>query len=340
MAKAGMWRGILAGYQDVEAKRMAREAKEEELLERRKALALEFAMKYGTVPGASSGSGAPGTSSGGGSIEHQARVLRERFGVSDEVIQEVAGSGPEALSSVIETLDAQRLRFENDGLEFPTEQVSNIMDTLVLTPSRQGSFDFSQLESYIGQELDPLEREMIQRNQQTAGSIFIPEPAYTSPVEIKDINELESRALDAVRQRGTIETGELNRALNQLNQAAENTSDANNLAAIQNAITWISDRQLRVNDALSSASGDQGNPFGLVNLYGNQFFQDMFQRNPRLQGALLSPIFQEAVSPQPKQVDSLPTLAVLKQLGLANEGEEWGVYNPQTQTYDITVIGE
>lgn len=39
MAEAGMWRGLLAGYQDVEAKRMAREQKEEELLARRREIA-------------------------------------------------------------------------------------------------------------------------------------------------------------------------------------------------------------------------------------------------------------------------------------------------------------
>lgn len=36
---AGMWQGLLAGYQDVEEKRLAREAKEEEILKRRRTVA-------------------------------------------------------------------------------------------------------------------------------------------------------------------------------------------------------------------------------------------------------------------------------------------------------------
>lgn len=39
MAEEGMWQGLLAGYQDVEAKRVAREQKEEELLKRRREIA-------------------------------------------------------------------------------------------------------------------------------------------------------------------------------------------------------------------------------------------------------------------------------------------------------------
>lgn len=339
MAETGMWRGLLAGYQDVEAKRMAREQKEEELLERRKALALNFAMQYGTAPGSSSGGGAPGAP-GGSSIEHQAQILKTRFGVSDDVIERVAGAGSSALTSVVDTLESQRLRFENDGLEFPADQVASIMDTLVLTPSSQDTFDFSQLESYIGQELDPIEREMIQRQQQRPSQLYTPEPAYMSPVEIKDINELEERAMNSVRQSATVEMGSLNSALNTINTAEENTSDPNRVARLEKAKQWILSRQTQVNEALSSAQGDQGNPFGLVNLYGNEFFQQMFEANPRLQNALLSPVFQTATTPQPKKVDSVETLGILRQLNIVQEGDLWQVYNPQTGSFEDVMIGE
>jgi len=362
-----MWRGILAGYQDVQARKDAKTEREEavrlrkeereedftfrreeseanrqaqrdqyerELLERRRELAFQFGMEYGGSP-----RGGAAGDSGEDSIEHYAQVLKTSFGLSDEAIQEVAVAGTQGLSSLVDTLTSQRASFQEQGLEFPQSQVASIVDTMVITPSRQEPFDFTMIEEYVGEALDPLQREMLQRNQITPGSTYIPPATFVQPPEIKEINELEERALNDVTQRASIESRNLNSALNQIRAAEENTRDPERLARVQAAKNWVLGRQLQISEAQKSAEG--GNPYGLVDLYGNEFFQRMFESQPRFEGAILSPVFEEIKPAAPKRANSMEELAILKQLGLVSEGDVWQVYNPQTQSFnEIQISGE
>lgn len=342
---AGMWQGLLAGYQDVQKKKEVREAKEAELLEKRKALALQLAMKYGTGVGAA---GLPdavgGTSSrgaGGQSIQHFSQVLKKQYGVSDEAIMKVAGTaGASGLNQAFDILERQRAEYEKAGKELPKEVVSSIFDNAILTGPADSPLDFTQLEEYIGGALDPLEKELVSRSRQTGGQAYFPEPAYVAPPKLQDVELMEQRATRAVSQAGEIEVRNLNNALNQIQQAETNTTDPQKLAELEATKQWVINRQAQVSDALESAKGDGGNPFGLVQLYGNEFFQDMFQADPRMAGGVLSPVFSEVRSAAPKRVDSMTTLRNLARAGLLKVGDSVEILDPTTGEYVTQIIGE
>lgn len=344
---SGMWQGLLAGYKSVEEKNAAREAKEEELREKRKGLALQLAAKYGTKGfGGGTGdtsegpTGASGGTSGGG-IEHQAQVLKTQFGVSDEAISRVAGTaGAAGLNQAFEILEKTRKRFSDLGRDMPAEVVNNLFENAVLTGPETDDLDFNQLEEYIGASLDPLEKEVVRASRASAGQAYFPEPSVLEAPRVEDLDRIEQRAINASAQKATIEVQNINSALNNIGRTEETETDPNALAELAQTKAWLIDRQTRVKDALKSAEGDGGNPFGLVNLYGNEFLQEIFEADPKLSGGVLSPIFQEARSATPKRVDSLPQLRNLARLGVISVGDKVEILDPATGEYVLQTIGE
>lgn len=343
---AGMWQGLLAGYQDVEEKKAAREAKEEELLEKRKGLAMQLAAKYGTrgfgggASGGSSGEGTSGSPSSQG-IGHLSQVLKQQYGVSDDAISAVAGAaGAGGLTQALEILDKTRDRFAQLGRDMPTDVVNNLFESAVLTGPETETLDFAKLEEYIGGALDPLERELISASRPSGGQAYFPSIPVVETPPLGDVELLEKRGLNAITQRATIEIRSLNNALNNIQKTEELETDPTKLREIAETKNWIIDRQARVKDALDSGSGDGGNPFGLVSLYGNEFLQQMFEADPRFSTAVLSPVFQEATSAAPKRVDSLPQLRNLARLGVIRVGDTVEILDPSTGEYVLQTIGE
>jgi len=343
---AGMWQGLLAGYKDVEEKSAAREAKEQELLEKRKGLALKIAALRGTnsFTGGTSGTTSEGSTGGGstgGSIEHQAQVLKSQFGVSDDAIARVAGTaGATGLNQAFEILERTRQRFSDLGQPMPEDVVTNLFDSAVLTGAPEDDLDFGKLEEYIGGALDPLERELLTVSRSSTGQAYFPEPSVLEPPKVEDLDRIEQRAVSASRQKATIEIRNLNNALNNIQRTEASETDPNALAELAETKSWIIDRQARVQDAFKSAEGEGGNPFGLVNLYGNEFLQQMLESDPRLSGGVLSPIFQETRSATPKRVDSLPQLRNLARLGVIGVGDTVEILDPATGEYVLQTIGE
>jgi hypothetical protein len=103
---AGMWQGLLAGYQDVEAKKMAREEKEEEVLRRRRTIASTLRPKI---------------QSGMQAVDEQRTMLsylRDRGLSSDRI---------NALSEDPETLKgAYEFAREGKGADLDAEQLADI----------------------------------------------------------------------------------------------------------------------------------------------------------------------------------------------------------------------
>ena len=346
---AGMWQGLLAGYQDVEAKKMAREAKEGELLEKRKGLALQLAMKYGT-----SGVGATQRGEGGGqatggrtegeNIEHFSRVLNTQFGVSEEVIGRVAGvSGAGGLNQAFDILERQRAKYAELGQEMPVNIVSDLFESAVMTPrGEREDIDFARLEEYIGEAFDPLERELVMasRPPQAPGQAYFPEPAVIPPPSVEDISRIEGRAIQMAQMEASRENRQLSTALNRVRQVLEDRSDPNAVAEAENIRDWIVERQTLVTEALSSNRGDNANPFGLIELYGQSFVQRQLEADPRLQRGVISPLFEGASEAMPKKVQSPQQLRSLARAGVISVGDVVELLDPETGEYRRLTVGD
>lgn len=307
---AGMWQGLLAGYKNIEEKQAAREAKEEELMEKRKALALKIAALRGTnsfsvgTSGTTS-EGSTGGGSTGGSIEHSAQVLKSQFNLSDETITRVAGTaGAAGLNQALEILERTRKRYSDLGQEMPKDVVTNLFDSAVLTGAPEDDLDFGKLEDYIGGALDPLEMELLTLSRASTGQAYFPEPSVLPAPPLEDVNRLEQRAISDSRQKATGEIRNISLALNKVRTSEEQTTDPNALSELKATKAWLTERQMGVKEALESAAGDGGNPTGLVNLYGNEFFQEMFKSYPMLSTAVLSSAFKDVQPAAPKRVVS------------------------------------
>jgi hypothetical protein len=341
---AGMWQGIAAGYQDVEERRAAREAKEEELREKRKGLALELASKYGTrgfggaagttggTPAGPSGTTPAGAS--GGNIEHYSQVLKTTFNASDESISRVAGTaGAAGLAQAVQILEKARKRFAELGKDMPEDVVIDLFDSAVLTGAETDPIDFNALEDYIGSALDPLEKELLSASRATTGQAYFPEPSVLAPPNIEDMTRVESRAIQMAQMEASRENRQLSVALGEARRVLEGGSDPNAVTEAQNVIDWVIERQRLVTEALSSNRGDNANPFGLIELYGQSFVQKQLEADPRLQRGVVSPLFENASEAIPKRVQSEAQYNLLAEYGIFRAGEIVEVFNPETGGY-------
>jgi hypothetical protein len=298
-----------------------------------------LASKYGTRGFGGAGATPAGVS--GGEIEHYSQVLKTQFNVSDEAISRVAGTaGAGGLTQAFEVLENTRKRFAELGRDMPADVVTNLFDSAVLTGAETDPIDFNALEDYIGGALDPLEKELVSASRRTTGQAYFAEPSVLAPPKIEDLDRLEKRAINAANQQATIEIQNINNALNNIRKTEESTTDPQALSDLTQTKTWLISRQAQVKDAIDSAAGDGGNPTGLVNLYGNEFLQQIFEADPTMSGGVLSPIFQEARTATPKRVDSIPQLRNLARLGVISVGDTVEILDPATGEYVLQTIGE
>lgn len=313
----GMWTGLLAGYKDVEAKKAAREAHEAQLLEKRKGMAMQLAMKYGTSGLADTVGGAPSQESGGSSIEHLSKVLAGE-GIDESVITKMAASGGAvALDKAYKVIQDKKKEYNDVDRTVDPQVFNDIFGTMVSTASPDNPVDFAKLEEQFGVAFEPYEKELIQAGARRPTQVdFRVDPIIGAP-KIEEVDKLEARALSVITSSGESEIRSLDAALNQINEAEE----AGTGQDLKEAKQWIVNRQTAVKDAVKSASGTGGNPAPLIKLYGNDFFNKMFEADERFKQVPLSPMFAERGETTPKVFTSYEQMRKVGQAGLLKRGD-------------------
>lgn len=332
----GIWKGIYMGLQDIEAQKEKeadreeqRQARMSEILERRRATVLKLAE--------SGGLNKPTMDA----VEHTGSVLTNRFGVKEETVANLAATaGAAGLDQALKVLDAQRVKYEEAGKTLPQEVVTQVFEGAIVTASSGGSIDFDKVQEYMGTELDPLDRELLTRSNAQAPQVYIPEPAFVAPPRLQDVDLMERRANAYLVQNAGMEVQTLNKTLNQIQQAEQSETDPTKLKELEDTKAWILERQSSVQDALSSAEGDGGNPTGLVALYGNEFFNKMFEADPRMKLGVVSPLYENPVSVAPKRVESMQVLRSLARAGIIKVGDVVEILDPETGEYVTQRIGD
>jgi len=282
----------------------------------REALAFELAMKYGTsgslgsLTGTKSGKGTGGSTPSGVATA----ALMKTYNLTDETLAPILASGDKtAPSKILDILEKQRLKYENEGLTLPEEVIADILESAVITQPTTKELDITKLETFIGREMNSLYKELLKTQSTTPGSVFIPEPAFVEVPSLEDLDRFEKRAIQFNLTRAQDERDMITQRISEL----QSISESGNLTETQIAEqSWLTTRLGDISDAVKSYDNDNVTP--LAGLYGTTYVEELRKSYPKFNEAPLNPALlnaarQEITVPNRMVAESLAAAGILKQ---------------------------
>ncbi len=294
-------RGILNYLDKVDAA----EAVEQEKQNTREALAFELQMKYGDNFLTSSGKNKEGSIT----TSTATAALMKEYNLNEETLAPILATGDKtAAPTLLNMLEKQRLKYENQGLILPEDVVSGIVESAVMTQPTSREIDFTEIEKFIGREMDSLYKDMLKSQSTDPGSVFFPEPAFVERPSLEDLDRFEKRAIAGNLTRAQSELGMVK------SKIAEfiSLSESGNLTPDQIAENgWLTNRKVEIEGAIKSYSDDNVTP--LAGLYGTAYTKTLQDSYPNFKEAPINPALLNAAS----QEITVPNRAVAESLAAA-----------------------
>jgi hypothetical protein len=296
-----------------------KQAEEQKRMDEKEALMFSIAGKYGvdflndgantTLAGASGtteGFNQAAKSSGGVAV----KTLQTNYNLSDDVLVPILTSGDKkGPSKLLSTLEKQRLKYEELGMQMPESVIAQIVESAVVTQPSGKKINFDKMEEYIGREMDELYKAILTAQSTKAGEVFVPEAAFVERPSLEDLDRFEKRAVQFNISRAAQEANALTKQLSTLQQLEQ----SGNLSVQKQAEkAWVTDRLLEVQEAQKAF--EQENLVPIVGLYGTTYFDQLVEAYPNFQESPLNPALINAS--KGKQI-TVPSRAVAESLARA-----------------------
>jgi len=308
--------------------------------------ALSLMGKYssgslGNLTGTNQGKAKAPTSS----VTANSSYLKNNYNLSDEVLAPIIASGDKtALPRLKDFLDKQRLKFEEAGKELPEEVVNELIETAIVEQPTTEPIDYTEIEKFIGREMDPLYKSIIGTETVTPGSVIFKEPAFVENPDIEDLERFEKVAVKQNFVRAQMEEENLVKRQAQLKSLSENTaglSEEQKKAAgfDPQEVSWIATRLQNVTEAINSYKKDNIVP--IVQIYGNSYADALLEAYPTYKNMPYNPILVEASEGSPIIVPSYEIAWSLVKAKILIEGDVVIVKDPLTEeVVDTITVGK
>jgi hypothetical protein len=295
-----------------------REALKQARMDKKEALALELMSKYGasTFAGMStkSGKGSADTSS----LNSDTIYLKDRYKLSNEVLAPIIASGDKTAIPKLKTLlDKQRALYEGEGKVFPEEVINTIMERAVATQPTNKPIDYTEVEKYIGRELDPMLKAVLDSGTTTPGSVTFYEPTFVEQPDFEDLEKFEQRAISSNKARAAQELNSVIKRISTIKSSGEVPAGSDTQAELN----WLIDRKQKIDSAISSEAAKIPSYTGYVSLYGSKYLSTLMDVYPVFKDAPLNPTLLSAA----QEITSVPNREVARNLrlaGILKDGDE------------------
>ena len=250
------------------------------------------------------------------SVTANSSYLKNNYNLSNEILAPIIASGDKtALPRLKDFLDKQRLKFEEAGKELPEEIVIELIETAIVEQPTTEPIDYTEVEKFIGREINPLYKSIIGTETITPGSVIFKEPAFVEKPSLEDLERFEKTAVKQNFTRAQMELELL------IQRQAELTSITDNTAlstAQEDERDWVTERLVKVNGALDSYKKENIVP--IVQIYGNTYADTLLKEYPTYEGMPYNPILVEA-SAAPMTVPNRGVAESLANSGILKDGD-------------------
>jgi hypothetical protein len=308
-------RGILNWLDKAEVIKAAKEQEEN----KREALAFELQVKYGNNFLTSSGKNKAGSMP----TSTATAALMKEYNLNEDTLAPILATGDKtAAPNLLNILEKQRLKYENQGLTLPEDVISGIVESAVMTQPTSREIDFTKLEDFIGREMDSLYKDMLKSQSTDPGSVFFPEPAFVERPSIEDLDRFEKQAIESNLSRAQ---SELDMVKNRIAEFVS-LSESGNLTPDQMAENgWLTNRKVEIDSAIKSYGDDNVTP--LAGLYGTAYTKTLLEFYPNFKNAPINPALLNAAT-QEITVPNRAVAQILRDTGILKTGDI--VINGQT----------
>ena len=272
-----------------------REALKQARMDKKEALALELMSKYkvGTFAGMSTRSGKGSASAVSSSAATAA--LKQNYGLSDDVLAPILATGdPKGSQKILDILEGQRKLYKKNNMELPESVVQEVVENAVLSQPTNRPIDLTKVEDFIGREMDPLYKEILQQGTTTAGEVLPFDPGFAEIPDLSDIPTVMQATVQDSAGNARREQTILKRRQAELLKLQGTDSSG----IYQNEFDILTDRLDAIDSALTSVKDD---PSQIINLYGNSYAKKLFSSDAgqSVQNLPLPSILTDAMASAP-----------------------------------------
>ena len=313
----GMWQGIYKGVKDIEARKQSEE--DRELARRRLELAeeqfnqssrLQRIELLNKVKGRF-GSATTTKRTGGVSDENATRysnVLTQRFGVDAETVAKVyTNGGIEGLQSAVEIAEDYDNKFRTGKYSgAPVEKaVGQMLNNAIITAPEQRTYDWESIEAELGIQFDEVDRELLGSGYTTPGAVDFTRPTLVEKPTFTELDQADKRAVSFAEATSRDDLFRVNSRMAKLTKKSTSTT----LTPLEKAeLEWLTERGPLIQNALEAYKNDSFTP--LIELYGAEYYNNLTEFYPNLEGAPLDP----ALTAASKKITTVPNKKVAGQL--------------------------
>ena len=247
-----------------------REALKQARMDKKEALALELMSKYGAGTFAGMGTKSGKNSAAAVSSNAATQMLRKNYGLDDDVLAPILATGdPKGSQKILDILNEQRKLYKKNNMELPDSVIQEVVENAVLTQPTNKPIDFTEVEKYIGREIDSLYKEILQQGTTTAGEVLPFDPGFAEIPSLSDIPTVMQAAVQDVSGTAKREQSIIKRRQAELLKLRETDSSG----IYQNEFNILTDRLDEITSAVDNIKDD---PSQIISLYGNSYAKKLF----------------------------------------------------------------
>jgi len=247
-----------------------REALKQARMDKKEALALELMSKYGAGTFAGMGTKSGKASAAAVSSNAATQMLRKNYGLDDDVLAPILATGdPKGSQKILDILNEQRKLYKKNNMELPDSVIQEVVGNAVLTQPTNKPIDFTEVENYIGREMDSLYKEILQQGTTTAGEVLPFDPGFAEIPSLSDIPTVMQAAVQDVSGTAKREQSIIKRRQAELLKLRETDSSG----IYQNEFNILTDRLDEITSAVDNIKDD---PSQIISLYGNSYAKKLF----------------------------------------------------------------
>jgi len=238
--------------------------------DKREALSFELMSKYGVGRFAGMGTKSGVASAAAVSSNAATQMLRKNYGLDDDVLAPILATGdPKGSQKILDILNEQRKLYKKNNMELPDSVIQEVVGNAVLTQPTNKPIDFTEVENYIGREMDSLYKEMLQQGTTTAGEVLPFDPGFAEIPSLSDIPTVMQAAVQDVSGTAKREQSIIKRRQAELLKLRETDSSG----IYQNEFNILTDRLDEITSAVDNIKDD---PSQIISLYGNSYAKKLF----------------------------------------------------------------
>jgi len=246
------------------------EALKEARMDKKEALALNLMSKYGAGTFAGMGTKSGKASAAAVSSNAATQMLRKNYGLDDDVLAPILATGdPKGSQKILDILNEQRKLYKKNNMELPDSVIQEVVGNAVLTQPTNKPIDFTEVENYIGREMDSLYKEILQQSTTTAGEVLPFDPGFAEIPSLSDIPTVMQAAVQDVSGTAKREQSIIKRRQAELQDLMQRDSSG----IYQNEFDILTDRLDQITSAVDSIKDD---PSQIISLYGNSYAKKLF----------------------------------------------------------------